>query len=57
VNKVLGEKEAGRDADGSVDLVWVNGENFRTMRQGDLLYGSWAQFLPNSPTSTGQTPA
>jgi putative spermidine/putrescine transport system substrate-binding protein len=48
VNKVLGEKEAGRDEDGSVDLVWVNGENFRTMRQGDLLYGSWAQFLPNA---------
>ena len=47
VNKVLGEKEAGRDEDGSVDLVWVNGENFRTMRQGDLLYGEWAQFLPN----------
>lgn len=47
VNKVLGEKEAGRDEDGSVDLVWVNGENFRTMRQGDLLYGDWAQFLPN----------
>ena len=47
INKVLGEKEAGRDEDGSVDLVWVNGENFRTMRQGDLLYGEWAQFLPN----------
>ncbi len=48
INKVLGEKEAGRDADGTVDLVWVNGENFRTMRQGELLYGNWAQFLPSS---------
>lgn len=48
INKVLGEKEAGRDEDGAVDLVWVNGENFRTMRQGDLLYGSWSQFLPGS---------
>lgn len=48
VNKVLGEKEAGRNTGGSVDLVWVNGENFRTMRQGDLLYGSWSQFLPNT---------
>ncbi|MEZ4645236.1 MAG: ABC transporter substrate-binding protein [Chloroflexota bacterium] len=48
INKVLGEKEAGRDTDGAVDLVWINGENFRTMRQGDLLYGSWSQFLPNS---------
>jgi putative spermidine/putrescine transport system substrate-binding protein len=48
VNKVLGEKEAGRDTGGTVDLVWVNGENFRTMRQGDLLYGSWSQFLPST---------
>ena len=48
VNKVLGEKEAGRDTGGTVDLVWVNGENFRTMRQGDLLYGSWSEFLPSA---------
>lgn len=48
INKVLGEKESGRDNGGSVDLVWVNGENFRTMRQADLLYGQWSQFLPSS---------
>lgn len=48
INKVLGEKEAGQDSGSSVDLVWVNGENFRTMRQGDLLYGRWSQFLPSS---------
>ncbi len=48
VNKVIGEKEAGRDTDGSVDLIWINGENFFTMRQGDLLYGPWSQDTPNS---------
>jgi putative spermidine/putrescine transport system substrate-binding protein len=48
IAKVLGEKEAGRDEDGTVDLVWINGENFRTMRQADLLYGRWSQFLPNT---------
>ena len=48
INKVLGEKEAGKESGGSVDLVWVNGENFRTMRQGDLLYGNWSRFLPSS---------
>lgn len=48
VNKVLGEKEAGEDTAGSVDLIWINGENFRTMRQADLLYGPWAQFVPNT---------
>jgi putative spermidine/putrescine transport system substrate-binding protein len=48
VNKVLGEKEAGKDSDGAVDLIWINGENFRTLRQADLLYGPWAQYLPNT---------
>jgi putative spermidine/putrescine transport system substrate-binding protein len=48
INKILGEKQAGRDAGGSVDLMWVNGENFRTLRQGELVYGPWSRFLPNS---------
>jgi putative spermidine/putrescine transport system substrate-binding protein len=57
VNKVLGEKEAGRHSGGSVDLVWINGENFRTMRQGELLYGPWAQFLPNGRYVNGNDPS
>jgi putative spermidine/putrescine transport system substrate-binding protein len=48
VNKVLGEKVASKESDGSVDMIWINGENFRTMRQADLLFGPWAQFLPNT---------
>jgi putative spermidine/putrescine transport system substrate-binding protein len=48
VNKILGEKTAGKTSGGSVDLLWINGENFRTMRQGELLYGPWAEQLPNS---------
>lgn len=48
VNKVLGEKQAGKEEGGSVDLIWINGENFRTMREADLLYGPWSQFLPNT---------
>lgn len=48
VNKVLGEKEAGQDDAGSIDLIWINGENFRTLRQADLLYGPFAQYLPNT---------
>lgn len=47
INKVLGEKQAGKDTGGSVDLIWVNGENFKTMRQGDLLFGPYADLLPN----------
>jgi putative spermidine/putrescine transport system substrate-binding protein len=48
VNKVLGEKEAGQDTAGSVDMIWINGENFRTMRQADLLFGSWSETIPNT---------
>lgn len=29
VNAVLGEVEAGFDVSGSVDMIWINGENFR----------------------------
>jgi ABC-type uncharacterized transport system YnjBCD substrate-binding protein len=48
VNKALGEKTAGKQDGGSIDMVWINGENFRTMRQGQLLYGPWAQQLPSA---------
>ncbi|MFZ4629116.1 MAG: ABC transporter substrate-binding protein [Blastocatellia bacterium] len=48
VNKLLTEKRAGRSTRGSIDLVWINGENFRTARQGDLLWGPFADWLPGS---------
>lgn len=48
VNKVLGEQAANIDRDGSVDLVWINGENFRTMKEADLLFGPFADRLPNA---------
>ena len=47
INKVLGEAEAGRTEDGSVDLIWINAENFITLRQPDLLFGSYTDALPN----------
>ncbi len=48
VTTVLAEKSAGRDAHGSVDLVWINGENFAAMkRQNLLLSPDWATKLPN----------
>lgn len=48
VNKVLGEAEAGRREGGSVDLIWINGENFKTLRQADLLFGPYTESLPNA---------
>lgn len=47
VNRLLNEKRAGRNRAGSVDMVWINGENFRTARQGRLLWGPFADRLPN----------
>ena len=48
VAKVVAEKAAGRDDDGTVDLVWINGENFAAMkREGLLMTPGWAEQLPN----------
>jgi putative thiamine transport system substrate-binding protein len=48
VAKVVAEKAAGRDEGGSVDLIWINGENFASMKeQGLLLSPGWATALPN----------
>jgi len=33
---------------GSVDMIWVNGENFRTMKQGDLAFCGYLETLPNN---------
>lgn len=45
VKRVRAEKAAGR-AQGSVDLVWINGENFLTMKREGLLFGPFAESLP-----------
>lgn len=47
VSKILVEKQAGKTAGGEVDLMWINGENFRTCKRNDLLYGPFADLLPN----------
>ncbi|QQS44902.1 MAG: ABC transporter substrate-binding protein [Acidobacteriota bacterium] len=47
VNKLLNEKIAGKSSGGSVDMIWVNGENFRTARQGAILWGPFSERLPN----------
>ena len=47
VSKLVVEKQAGKDSEGSVDLMWINGENFRTCKEQKLLYGPFAAKLPN----------
>lgn len=47
VKRIQTEASAGRTRRGSVDLLWVNGENFRTLKEANLLQTGWAQSLPN----------
>lgn len=48
VGRILAEKTAGNNDSGSVDLVWVNGENFASLKRNELLLSkSWADALPN----------
>ncbi len=47
VNKLLNERQAGED-EGTIDLVWINGENFATGADAGLWYGPWAEQLPNA---------
>jgi putative spermidine/putrescine transport system substrate-binding protein len=56
VNQVLSEKQAGKDT-GAVDLIWINGENFFTLKQADMLHKDWAQKLPNSQYVNWDNPA
>lgn len=57
VNIVLGEKESGVTDKGSVDMIWINGENFRTMKQGGLAYCGYTDTLPNNKLVNWDNPA
>jgi putative thiamine transport system substrate-binding protein len=46
VKRVRNEKAAGRLSGGSVDALWINGENFLAMKREGLLFGPFAESLP-----------
>lgn len=52
IGTVLGslrtQKTHGGNETGSMDVVWINGENFAAARQHDLLWGPFVQTLPNA---------
>ncbi len=45
VNKLLTEKAAGK-ATGNIDLLWINGENFKNSKEAGLLFGPFSERLP-----------
>lgn len=47
VSKIVAEKQAGNDSNGSIDLLWINGENFAALKENELLFGPWAEAQPN----------
>ena len=56
VNKLINEKSAGKN-EGTVDLVWINGENFATGAEADLWFGPWAERLPNAKYIDWESPS
>ena len=49
VDLVLAEKGSGRGlGEGSVDMIWLNGENFATLKKQDALFGAFAPLLPEA---------
>ncbi|GAB2794942.1 ABC transporter substrate-binding protein [Halomonas shantousis] len=47
VGTLLATETAGREA-GSIDVLWLNGENFRALKEHDLLWGPFVTLLPNA---------
>ncbi|WP_430869195.1 ABC transporter substrate-binding protein [Demequina aurantiaca] len=56
LNRILTELQAGRTTDGSVDLVWVNGDNFRTGSEASAWRCEWTQKLPNMANVSSADP-
>ncbi len=46
VAKIFNEKKNNID-DGTIDILWINAENFKTLKDVDALYGPFTDILPN----------
>ena len=58
VSRVLAEKSAGNHSQGSVNLIWINGENFAAMKRHGLLLDNWVASVPNfALTNPSRNPA
>ncbi len=57
VNLILSEKEADVTDNGTVDLIWINGENFRSMKEAGLAFCGYTSLLPNDALVDWDNPA
>ncbi|MGF1906902.1 ABC transporter substrate-binding protein [Aliivibrio salmonicida] len=46
-SRLIAEKTVGKNEGGSVDMVWINGENFKSMKKSQLLFGPFVDRLPS----------
>lgn len=56
LNRVLSELQAGRTDDGTIDLIWVNGENFGTGKEAGAWLCNWTDLLPNMANTASDDP-
>ncbi|WP_368211251.1 ABC transporter substrate-binding protein [Aeromonas sp. s10] len=47
VSQLLAGKQAGKTSNGPIDLLWVNGENFKALKEQGLLGAPFTDELPN----------
>ncbi|HYZ83401.1 MAG TPA: ABC transporter substrate-binding protein [Bryobacteraceae bacterium] len=48
VNKLIDEKAVKSERKGSLDVLWINGENFRLAKEARVLWGPFGSALPNN---------
>lgn len=46
LSQLSGEIEGGEE-DSSIDMIWINGENFQSAKENNMLYGPFTDKLPN----------
>lgn len=46
LSQLSGEIQA-QEEDGSIDMIWINGENFQSAKENNMLYGPFVDKLPN----------
>jgi putative thiamine transport system substrate-binding protein len=47
VSRLLAEKAAGKVSGGTIDMLWINGENFKNMKENKLITQPFVQQLPS----------
>lgn len=46
LSQLSGEIQADEE-EGSIDMIWINGENFQSAKENNMLYGPFVDKLPN----------